>query len=139
MDNATANLKASHLKVTPQRLAIYTMLLNTKIHPTAEIIYNEIKDKYPSMSLATVYKTLASLKQANLIIELNTDNNSLRYDANTNLHAHLICNKCSNVYDYDINGEFDTIKEKIYNKTGFETENQQIYFYGTCVNCKKNY
>ena len=56
-------LRNSGFKVTPQRLAVYEALANTKAHPNAELLYNELRPKYPSMSFATVYKTVEILNE----------------------------------------------------------------------------
>lgn len=64
-------LREKGYKVTPQRLAIYEVLNNCNMHPTAETIYRIISDDYPTMSLATIYKTLDLLKEAGVIQELN--------------------------------------------------------------------
>lgn len=129
-------LKSSNLKVTPQRLAIFGFLLNTTSHPSAEIIYNHLKSDYPSMSLATIYKTLASLKEAKLIQELNVGEDSYRYDANTDFHPHLVCSDCNEVYDYFSHDLLKDVKAKIEDATGFDIQGEQVYFYGICKNCK---
>ena len=83
MNTLAANLKQNHLKVTPQRLSIYSYLTNTTAHPSVETIYNDLKEEHPSLSLATVYKTVASLRDAHLVTEFNVGEDSHRYDANT--------------------------------------------------------
>ena len=60
MNTLAANLKQNHLKVTPQRLSIYSYLTNTTAHPSVETIYNDLKEEHPSLSLATVYKRCSS-------------------------------------------------------------------------------
>ncbi|MDO4300874.1 MAG: Fur family transcriptional regulator [Clostridia bacterium] len=138
MNQLAENLKANKLKVTPQRLAIYTYLVNTTSHPTVEIIYNHLKDDFPSMSLATVYKTVASLRDVHLIREFNVSEDSNRYDARTDIHSHLICTKCHKVFDYleDINIEKNI--NRIQDCSGFAVDAYDISFYGVCENCKKN-
>ena len=54
----TKLLRQQGFKVTPQRIAVYSVLANSKEHPNAEMIYNQLKPMYPTMSLATVYKTV---------------------------------------------------------------------------------
>lgn len=136
MNNLAENLKANKLKVTPQRLAIYTYLMGTTAHPTVETIYDHIKEDFPSMSLATVYKTVASLRDAHLIREFNVSEDSNRYDANVMPHSHIICTKCHSVTDYY--GKIDLSKniKDINSLSGFETDNCEINFYGICHNCK---
>ena len=138
MNTLANNLKANRLKVTPQRLAIYTYLLSTTEHPTVEMIYNSIKDEYPAMSLATVYKTVASLRNAHLIKEFNIGEDSNRYDGNVDFHSHLLCTKCHMVYDYfgDIN--ISKSCNDIQNDLNFSIANFDVNFYGVCSNCLEN-
>lgn len=138
MITLTEKLKANNLKVTPQRLAIYSLLSKTDKHPSAETIYNELKETYPTMSLATVYKTLSSLKLANLIQELNVGEDSFRYDANTEFHTHIICTKCNRVFDFHSPHLLENIKKDIESKTDFNILHEQVYFFGTCKDCKND-
>ena len=101
MFDVTKKLKEHGFKVTPQRLAVYNVLKNTKEHPCAETIYNQLLPMYPTMSLATVYKSLEVFKNIGLVQELDLGEGSSRYDANTNQHPHIQCLKCSRVEDVD--------------------------------------
>lgn len=129
-------LKAVNLKVTPQRLAIYEFLMNTTSHPNAENVYNGLKNKFPNMSFATVYKTLDSLSKANLIQEINVGESYNRYDATTDFHLHIICNKCKKVYDYmGHNNLFESLRPDIQDNLGFKYESAQAFIYAICPNC----
>lgn len=130
-------LRSKGLKVTPQRIAIYTMLMNTKEHPNAEIIYKTLEPTNPTMSLATVYKTLDFFKATGLIQELNVGEGCSRYDANADCHPHVVCTQCGNVFDLEIEG-LSNLREKIADQTDFDLQSEQLFFYGTCPNCKKN-
>lgn len=136
MKDLIANLKSNNLKVTPQRLAIYSYLISTKEHPSAETIYKDLKTDYPNMSLATVYKTVASLKKAGLVLELNVGEDSFRYDATTKAHAHIVCRECHRVADY--NGEVVARQsvEDAEKETGFIIDSEQVYFFGLCGKCR---
>lgn len=136
MDILIENLKNNNLKVTPQRLTIYSYLYNNHIHPSAETIYNNIKEQNPTISLATVYKTLKSLKDANLIQEINVGEDSFRYDVQITPHTHIICTKCKNIIDYFPQEDFiQNIQNKVAKETDFNLSSNQMYFYGTCKNC----
>lgn len=128
-------LKSRSIKVTPQRLAIYNVLYKTKEHPSAEKIYQELLPSHPTMSLATIYKTLDALKKANLVTELNTGGDSFRYDANTSSHPHAICLDCGNVYDLHTH-LLDGLTERVQQETDFTILYGQMYFYGKCAICK---
>lgn len=132
------NLKNAKLKVTPQRMAIYTYLINATIHPSAEKIYNDLKPENPSMSLATVYKNLAALRDAHLITEFNIGEDKHRYDARTDFHTHLVCRHCHNVYDYYGDIPLDNIVKDLSNNVDFQVSDKEIIFYGICKHCAKD-
>ena len=138
MNQLAENLKANKLKVTPQRLAIYNYLTNTKNHPTVETIYNDLKEDFPAMSLATVYKTVASLRDAHLIREFNISEDSNRYDANTDKHSHVICTKCHSIIDYYGNIDLNENIKDLENLSGYHINACDINFYGICDKCKNN-
>jgi Fur family peroxide stress response transcriptional regulator len=137
MDNITKTFKEKKLKLTPQRMAVYQYLLSTKKHPSAETIYNSLQPLYPTMSLATVYKTLKTLVSVNLIQEFNVGEGNFRYDANTSCHAHIQCLSCNCVDDIE-DFSFDKINLDAKQFTNYEIVCSKVFFYGICPNCKDN-
>lgn len=131
----TAMLRDKGFKVTPQRLAIYETLRQTKAHPSAEMIFNELQPAYPTMSLATVYKTIEILKAIGLIQVLNVGEDSFRYDAEVSNHPHVRCMKCCRVDDI-MGIESDEFIELISQSTSYKLTGQQFYFYGVCPKCQ---
>lgn len=129
-------LKAQKLKVTPQRLAIFKILYETTEHPSAEHIYKRIQATHPTMSLATVYKTLDTLKKAGLVQEFNVGEDSFRYDANVNTHPHMICLTCHQVFDLHTD-KLQDIKKYVEPETDFDIDFEKVFFYGTCAKCQK--
>lgn len=128
-------LKSKKLKVTPQRLAIFNMLYNTTSHPSAETIYRSLQETHPTMSLATVYKTLDALQKAGLIQQLNVGEDSFRYDANVHSHPHIVCLDCNQVFDLESEILTD-LRHKISSDTDFDLISEKVYLYGTCPECK---
>lgn len=135
MEKLTAAFKKEKLKLTPQRIAIYEMLKSTKAHPSAESIYDSIKEQYPTMSLATVYKTLKTLAQIGLIQEINVGEGNFRYDANALPHPHVMCINCGRVDDID-GADLGFINDYAKNYTDYNILSSKVYFYGVCPNCK---
>jgi Fur family peroxide stress response transcriptional regulator len=84
-------------KVTPQRLAICEFVLSSKEHPTTDQVYQEVKKKYPTLSLATVYQTLHLLTEIGLLQELKLSDQVSRYDPDTSLHINIICKNCGRI------------------------------------------
>ncbi|MDI6729153.1 MAG: Fur family transcriptional regulator [Thermodesulfovibrionales bacterium] len=126
--------KDTGLKLTPQRLAILNYLDGNKEHPSAEDIYRAVLKRFPTMSFATVYNTLETLRQRGGLLELTIDPDKKRFDPNTEHHHHLICVKCKRIVD--IHGDY---KLPIPNgeRAGFEIIGNHIEFYGICPKCKK--
>ncbi len=138
MSNIPDMLRSQGLKVTPQRIAILNMLMNTKSHPTAEEIFKALEPTNPTMSLATVYKTLDSFTNVGIIQQLSIDGESLHYDYETKFHPHVICKKCGAVHDLDIDftDELNAIENKAKADTAYEIDTEQLFFYGYCESCK---
>jgi len=122
-------------KVTTQRLAICKFILLRKDHPTADEIYQVLKNEYPSISLGTIYKTLHLLKEIGLIQELGFNAGSIRYDPDMDLHINMVCSKCGKIYDY----KAEKVKElwnHIILDLGFKPKGQRIDIYYECDDCK---
>ena len=126
-----AVLRDMGCKVTPQRLAIYEVLKNCNMHPTAETIYNIISSDYPTMSLATVYKTLDLLKETGIIQELNIAGNSSRYDVIPKPHPHILCTKCGKIENMDIS--FPRIWSAKQKDIGYDIQSFNFIFFGVCL------
>lgn len=129
-------LREKGLKVTPQRIAVYNMLLSTKEHPNAETIYKTLEPTNPTMSLATVYKTLDFFKQLGLVQELNVGEGSARYDALVKCHPHTVCTECGKVQDLFME-ELTEIHKKLAEQLDFQVECEQLILYGICAACRE--
>ena len=136
MENISLIFKEKKLKLTPQRLAVYQYLKSTTEHPSAETIYNGLQSTYPTMSLATVYKSLTTLVEVNLVQELNLGEGNFRYDGTTYPHPHLQCINCSKVEDLD-SLCLDNLNAEANKVSKYKILSNQIYFYGICPDCDK--
>ena len=126
------------VRVTPQRLAIAEVVLNSSDHPTVQQIYDRVKGHFPSMTLATIYSTLGVLQKSGLIQELPFQKMS-RYEPNMEPHVNLVCIECENVIDAETNHDVEDVvvglREKIANNSDFEVAWQRVDFYGLCPRC----
>lgn len=129
-------LRDNGCKVTPQRLAVYDMLSHTTEHPTAKMIYQKVKEQYPTVSFATVYKSVEIFSKLGVIQVLNTGEDSFRYDAKTSEHPHIKCTKCGRVNDVS-HLDARAVESLVENETGFKVNGHQFYFYGICPDCQK--
>lgn len=93
-------LKSKELKATPQRISVLKEL-DKKTHPTIDDLYDSLKKENLSMSLATVYKNLAMLKEKGVVIEVNVADGKMRYDIYSKPHIHVVCSSCGAIEDSD--------------------------------------
>jgi Fur family peroxide stress response transcriptional regulator len=122
------------LKLTPQRLSILSYLEGNEDHPTAEEIYKKVSKRFPTMSFATVYNTLETLKRQGMIKEVMIEHGKKHFDPNIEHHHHLICSKCKRIAD--IHADFDlAVPEK--DIQGFKIIGSHVEFYGICPQCRK--
>ncbi|NLF03281.1 MAG: transcriptional repressor [Anaerolineales bacterium] len=133
----TARLKARGYRLTPQRRAVLRMLVSCCDHPSAEEIYARVEAEFPGTSLATIYKTLALLKEQGEISELNFGDGCHRYDCGkTYPHPHLVCVRCNRIKDFDWDGLTDTI-DQVAQQSGYQIVNHRCDFFGVCPDCQK--
>lgn len=139
MQAMAQRLREKGLKVTPQRLAIYAMLTSTTAHPTAEAIWDEIKQDYPAVSFNTVYTTLGTLEQAGLVQRLSIGGNRAHYDANVAPHIHLCCENCGQVEDYGDDYDIDllAVGQRIMERASYALGKVELNLYGVCLRCIK--
>ena len=131
MKEIVERLREKNIVLTPQRLAVMEFLNNNTTHPTADEIYNQLKKKYPAISLATVYKNLDVLKEAGEVKELTIIKEKSFWDFKTEPHGHFFCRVCKRVFDID----FDHSVLKKIPESGHAIENVEVYFYGVCSDC----
>lgn len=129
-------MQVATLKYSRQREAIREFVINSKEHPTADMVYVKMKEIYPNISLGTVYRNLALLVDLGEISKIAMGNGPDRFDCHVSQHSHFICSKCHNIYDID-SDNFEEIRKKAEkNLDGVITE-QMTNFYGICGKCLK--
>src|SRR5260370_36363018 len=99
MDAFVARCRTAGLAVTPQRLAIFRRLAATDRHPSAEELHAAVRREMPTLSLATVYKTLNALAGIGAVRPVSRLGARGRWDANREPHHHLVCTSCGTVTD----------------------------------------
>jgi len=130
-----ATLRECGLQVTYQRLAIYQALYFTREHPSAEAIYQQVKKRFPMISLGTVYKTLEKFYEVGLIQKVSPITEVARYDAITGPHHHMVCLECQSIQDASLAQEPAIAVSE---QDGFRILRQQVVLQGYCPACKGN-
>jgi Fur family peroxide stress response transcriptional regulator len=127
-------LRSKGYKATPQRIAICKFALFSREHPSVQRIYREVRKTHPTVSLATVYKTLQILKESGLIQELDFPQNQTRFDAYLKPHINLVCLRCGNIQDLD-NPVAQELVKRVTAATKFIPASQRLDVYGICEKC----
>ncbi len=123
-------------KITPQRMAIVKILSKSENHPSVEDIYDQIKEDFPTMSLATVYRNIVLIKSLGEVLELGFPDGSNRYDGNKPYpHPHVVCIQCKKIVDPDL-GSLDNMTEEVAKETEFKILNHRLDFFGICKRCQ---
>lgn len=134
----TRKLKLAGMRMTPQRIAICRQLCETDRHPTANQIYENLKDDYPSLSLMTVYNTLKALVEVGAIRFIGSacDGNA-HYDGDIDPHINLACISCNKIVDIP---DSAAVLDKIHSAVpqGYKIIGSSVLIYGLCPDCQKD-
>ena len=122
-------------RATKQRAAILKTLRNTRSHPTADQIYDAVRQQIPNISKGTVYRNLQVLCEDGAISELNLIGSLSRYEEKQSRHYHFRCEQCGRVYDLDEPVKTE-INKRIAQRTGFKISSHRMEFRGLCKACQ---
>ena len=122
------------LKYSRQRESFREFLATRCDHPTADVVYENIRMTYPHISLGTVYRNLALLSDLGMIQKITTGDGKDHFDGNTMPHNHFTCKKCHCIIDLHMDN-IDHIKDTAGKNFDGEIEGYVTIFNGTCKNC----
>jgi Fur family transcriptional regulator, peroxide stress response regulator len=122
------------VKVTQQRIEIYRELVQTEDHPDAETVYNRVRERMPTVSLDTVYRTLWLFNDLELIHTLGASRERARFDANLSQHHHFVCSRCGLTRDFYDDG-LDQLKIPDAAKALGQVEATKVEVRGVCFQC----
>jgi len=133
-DEVRALFRTKKVPLTHQRLAVYEELSARHDHPSAESLYESLRKQYPSLSLATVYKTLQTLHDMGMVARVDSPTSSARYDAIVETHHHAVCGGCGRIEDL-----FDPRLDRLPapKAAGFVVSGHSVHFHGLCAECAK--
>lgn len=119
-------------KYSRQREAILSVLCSTETHPTANWVYNQVRETIPNISLGTVYRNLAALSAAGEIISLSVGDGYERFDGNNSRHAHFYCKTCGKITDFTLDTDYLAEAAR---KNGFTPDSSVYIVRGVCGEC----
>ena len=138
LSQIVTELRDNGHRMTPQRMAVLRVLIESQEHLTAEQIYESVQAGFPMTSLATIYKTIALLKKMDEVLEINAGDRSRHYDGNKPYsHPHLICTRCGTIIDVETD-QTERTREEIARRTGYRDVDCQLNLLGICPDCQRS-
>ena len=134
MESSGLLLKEFNLKVTPQRVAIVEELYH-KGHINIDELYMNMLKKFPSISLATIYKNVNSMVEKFFISEVKIPNEKSVYELVKTEHSHLVCEKCKKIEDIIV--DTSSVLNELKSMSNFKINNTNVVFTGVCSTCSK--
>lgn len=134
-------LKQKGCKLTLQRRSVLDVLIkHCNEHLSTEEIYDFVKENYPEIGLATVYRTVQLFEEMGIVDRLNFDDGCSRFELSSedtvHHHHHLICESCNKVFEVE-NDLLEEIEKEIERKYKFKIHDHNVMFYGVCKACEQ--
>ena len=139
VNTVVSRLREAGYRIPPQRMALIEILCQSDGHPSARQLHEQLTQRFPTTSLATVYKTLNVLKEVGEVMEIGFAGSDARYDsAHPDPHPHLICVQCRHIEDIDVDlCQPEEMAEEIAGQSGYRILSYRIDFYGLCPRCQQ--
>ncbi len=130
--------RSKGLRLTHQRSEIFRELAKYPGHPTAENVFSRVRKRLKTISLDTVYRTIATFEKHGLIKRVQILDNSTRFDVNLSIHHHLVCTQCNTVEDFYW-PDFDRMKLPSSVGDWAKIESRHVEVLGLCRSCKTKF
>jgi Fur family peroxide stress response transcriptional regulator len=135
MEAFRARCREAGLKITPQRMAVYKVLIESKHHPSAEVVFRKVRETIPNISLDTVNRTLLTLAEIGAASIVEGSGDVKRFDGRLDTHQHFKCIKCKRIVDFHYK-PFDNIPIPKNISRRFTVLKKTVYFEGVCDFCR---
>lgn len=133
VEEGIERLREAGGKITNQRIAILRAMEGRTDHPSADTIFGEVRQKHPSMSVATVYGTLKMMAKANLLKVLSIDDKRVYFDPNVLSHGHFLCERCGRLWDLESVDK--NLRVSLFPHEGAMLSRFELFAYGVCNGC----
>ncbi|MGB6328471.1 MAG: Fur family transcriptional regulator [Halarcobacter sp.] len=133
MFNSSILLKEYNLKVTPQRVAIVDELYKNG-HMNVDDLYKNLLEKFPSISLATIYKNINAMVEKIFLNEVKIPETKSVYELIKEEHSHLVCSSCGKIEDIMI--DTSVLQSSLLKQSSFKVQSSEVIFTGVCENCQ---
>ncbi len=136
LDDFRRRCKERGLAFTFQRQVIYEAVVDSHGHPTPELIYEQVRQRIPSISLGTIYKNVKTFLDSGVLKEVTLHHGSLRLESNMTPHHHLVCSSCKSIFDIEESAVEPVQLPKTKLPVGFSIKQCRVEFVGLCKSCQ---
>src|SRR3954453_17765307 len=136
LDAFRSRCKEQGLAFTFQRQVIYEAIVASREHPTPELIYEQVRQRIPSISLGTVYKNVKTFLDSGVLREVTLHHGSLRLESNMTPHHHLVCSSCKAIFDIEESAVEPVQIPKTGLPAGFSVSQCRVEVVGVCRTCR---
>ncbi|OPL17735.1 MAG: hypothetical protein AVO35_08710 [Candidatus Aegiribacteria sp. MLS_C] len=130
----SAALKGAGIRMTHQRIEVFSELQASHGHPSVTEIYEGVRKRLPSISPDTVYRTLRLFSELGLIIPHSSTSSVTRFDVNVHEHHHFVCTRCSRIFDFT-SSSIDPLEVPREAESFGEVQGVQLEVRGICRDC----
>ena len=134
MEHFREKCKAHNLSMTPQRVAIYQVVMYSNNHPSTEEVFHQVKKSFPDISVDTVYRTLSMFAEIGILQVVEGYGKPKRYDPDLKPHHHFHCRKCNQIVDFR-EKRFDNLKPPKIITDKFSVSDVKVILEGVCDTC----
>jgi Fur family transcriptional regulator, peroxide stress response regulator len=136
LDQFRSRCREQGLAFTFQRQVIYEAIVDSREHPTPELIYEQVRLRIPSISLGTVYKNVKTFLDSGVLREVTLHHGSVRLESNMTPHHHLVCSSCKVIFDIEESAVEPVQLPKTGLPAGFSIKRCRVEFVGVCKSCQ---
>ncbi len=136
LDDFRRRCKEQGLAFTFQRQVIYEAVVDSREHPTPEMIYEQVRQRIPSISLGTIYKNVKTFLDSGVLKEVTLHHGSLRLESNMTPHHHLVCSSCKAIFDIEESAVEPVQLPARELPAGFSIKQCRVEFVGECKSCQ---
>lgn len=130
-------LSREGLRQTRQRVIVLEAFIDADAHISVDELFGRIRDKYPELGHATVYRCMNLFVKLGIAKERHFNEGRVRFEPNVDVehHDHIICTVCGAIKEFE-DPQIERLQDEIAQKLGFEVEHHRLELYGRCPNCR---
>lgn len=126
------------IRYSKKREAILDAIRSTRVHPTAEWVYQTLKPTHPDLSLGTVYRNLTFFREQGMIRSVGVIGGQEHFDGDLSPHSHFICLECGAVYDLPRPEALEGLDQRVSEHYGVQVNSCDLTLRGACRKCLEN-